>query len=195
VGAGAAPPQQSDIWREARLFRWPHYNSAERPAEGKFFSLADVVSTKGQGGTHYFIMRHCPACHNLKVMGTWPWQPDSSTNSSTCLAISPHWTIIAELEPVFSFFREEEVQFCASVIFRAVLTCALLIEKYRIYKMLSENVEQPVEVGATEQVMGGPSRGRWLSCLTPPCMPGAGGGGGGGGGASAPPPGSRFEDD
>ena len=58
--------------------------------------------------------------------------------------------------------------------------------------MLSENVEQPVEVGAAETVEGGgPSRGRWLSCLTPPCMPGAGGGGG----ASAPPPGSRFDDD
>ena len=93
-------------------------------------------------------MRHCPACHNLKVMGLSPLkEPDSSTHSSLCLTIFPHWLIIAELEPIFNEFHEEEVQFCSSILFRAVLTCVLLLEKYRIYRMLvASGIDTSVEV-------------------------------------------------
>ena len=153
------PQPEVNAWQSAELFRWPHYISAQpaRPArpdrpDRPVTLLQKVSEINSQhlgdevgGGTHYFIMRHCPACHNLKrryLDSLIDSVPDSSGHSSLCIQITPHWMILAELEPIFSLFSDEEIQFCASIIFRAILTCSLLVEKYRIYRRVVGSVNE-----------------------------------------------------
>lgn len=99
---------------------------------------------------YIFIVRHCPACHNLKygkhfsalnkvmTMGKFLYtQKVSNSISSICLNdLTDHkldrWTVM------FNLFRNKGVrpQFYSSIIFRALLTASLLSFKYDTPKEL-----------------------------------------------------------
>lgn len=158
------PRPEVNAWQSAELFRWPHYISAQPESPVSLLQKVSEINSQNPrdavsgGGTHYFIMRHCPACHNLKrryAESVRDIVPDSSGHSSICIEVTPHWMVLAELEPIFSLFSNEEIQFCASIIFRAILTCSLLVEKYRIYRRVVDSIVSSAAGAVDGDVVGG----------------------------------------
>ncbi len=104
------------------LFRFPSYF-------GLYEKLTSIPATE----KIYIIMRHCPACHNLKG-GTLNHHITSGI-LSLCIGITPHWFMCANLDPIFAACEQKGgILFAGSNIYRSILTCSMVIERYKIYK-------------------------------------------------------------
>ena len=101
----------------------------------------------GEGSVHYFIFRHCPACHNkvgLKKkmyanMGIRGNENAAIGMSSMCLKgtyedFSTKTEIFSKFFEIIWEYVEEEnstIEFGSSIIFRDILTCSFLIASYQ----------------------------------------------------------------
>jgi len=114
---------------EVKIFRSPNYKG-----------LLELIK-KNKDNNHYLFIRHCPACHNLKfnnqlskginVLKGELTGKKSTGSSSICIDKTPALIKKIKLEPIFKYFKENNIKysFNSSIIFRAILTAALLIKK------------------------------------------------------------------
>ena len=118
---------------KCELFTFPSY-----------FKLSEKLDEimRNPGNKIYIVMRHCPACHNVKGITTWKSAFAEKFNTditsgplSFCLGITPHWFICADLDPIFETCRDNgrKIVFAGSIIFRSLLTCCMVVQRYRIY--------------------------------------------------------------